>query len=347
MGFLSSKSAQPFIPIQGTGMDAAPFLVLFLLLLIASIALWRRPVQSRRLRLLVRLTSSALFIFVVFFSHCFLRLAAFSLSRIGWDDLVAFNDLYRLVIPLGFTLLVGPVFCGWICPFGFLQELISKLVVVNTRNGRLVALALLGLGTAVYLLRVLPSTDTLIENVPTVWTLALLLIVLLAVLKPALEPHLLKIRFVSLGLFLSLGAFLVFNEGWCVLYVNELDAAALLACLVILASALLIPFAWCRYLCPTGVLFSWIGAASLITGQRRCTPACHLSQSCERACVAKAADMSDAARAQLASHLKLMSKPLWLGAGGDPVGSPQLSAPSSQPGGGLETVSSHTHRRLP
>ena len=292
MGFLLPKSAQPFIPIQGTGLDAAPFVLLFGLLAIASMLLWRRPRHAPRLRLLVRIVSSALFIFAVFFSHCFLKLAVFSLSRIGWDDLVAFNDLYRLVIPVGFTLLVGPVFCGWICPFGFLQELISNRCTVKTRKGQLALLGLIGLGAAIFLCRTRPSTDTIAENVPTVWTVALLAVVLLAVLRPSFEAFLLKIRYVSLGLFLGLAAFLVFNEGWCVLYINEVDRAALLACLVILAVTLVKPFAWCRYLCPTGVLFSWIGAASLITGPRRCTPACHLARSCERACVATLAQRS-------------------------------------------------------
>ena len=300
MNVLLPKSTTPFIPIQGTGIDAAPFLALFALLLVASLALWRHRHASQRLRMVIRLCSSLLFVFIVFFSHCFLKLAAFSLSRIGWDDLLAFNDLYRLVIPIGFTLLVGPVFCGWVCPFGLLQELTSKLFVMRTKRGQWTFLGLIGLGTLAYLWRFHSSTDHVAENVPTIWTVALLLILALVVLKPRLEPFLLKIRYVSLGLFLLLAGFLVFNEGWCVLYINEVDHAAVLACAVILASTLIVPFAWCRYLCPTGVFFSLLGKASLIKGQRRCTPACHLSASCERACRAQVLDLTHPAPAGIA-----------------------------------------------
>ena len=290
MNFLLPKSTTPWLPIAGTGIDAAPFLALFALLLIASLILQHHRHAPARARFLIRLCSSVLFIFVVFFSHCFLKLATFSLSRIGWDDLLAFNDLYRLVIPIGFTLLVGPVFCGWVCPFGLLQEITSKLFAARTKRGQLICLGLIGAGAIAYVFRFHSATDRLAENVPTIWTIALLAILTLVVLKPQLESALLKIRYVSLGLFTLLAAFLVFNEGWCVLYINEVDHAALLACLVILASTIVVPFGWCRYLCPTGALFSWIGKASLLGGQRRCTPACHLSKSCERAC--RLADLS-------------------------------------------------------
>ena len=292
MEWLLPKATKPFIPIQGTGIDAAPFLALFLLLLAASMSIvhWRARAVPPRLRFLIRLLACILFVFVVFFSHCFLKLAAFSLSRIGWDDLTAFNDLYKLIIPIGFTVLLGPIFCGWVCPFGFLQELIAKCWTAKTIPGRLTVLAAIGLGAAVFWRRFAPSTDVFTEMIPALWAAALVAILCVAVVRPALEPWLLKLRYVSLGAFVILATSVIFNEGWCALYINELDYAAVLACVVILAAAIAVPFGWCRYLCPTGVLFSWIGQASLIKGERRCTSACQLAASCEQGCRVKASE---------------------------------------------------------
>ena len=282
--FTFPKLTEPLIPIQGTGLDALPFVVLFGFLLAASVLLWRGHGRRPWLRVLLRALSTVTFVGLIYFSHCFLKFAAYSISQIGWDDLSAFGNLYRLIIPVGFTLVVGPIFCSWICPFGLLQEMTAKLFSPKSRGGKLALLGLLALGTLAFLIRFRPSSDRLTENIPTIWTIALVAILGLVLLRPRLEPWLFRLRYVSLAVFLGLAAFLIFNEGWCVLYVHEVDYAALLACAVILAASAIVPFAWCRYLCPTGVLFSWLGRASLVKDARRCSSACHLSGSCESRC---------------------------------------------------------------
>lgn len=46
---------------------------------------------------------------------------ALSAQKIGW------TLLSGLVLPLALALSLGPVFCAWVCPWGFLSEMIDKL----------------------------------------------------------------------------------------------------------------------------------------------------------------------------------------------------------------------------
>ncbi len=58
-----------------------------------------------------------------------LQLARFAIQIVSLALTIAglwINDAITLGVLLGITIVAGPVFCGWICPYGLMQELISK-----------------------------------------------------------------------------------------------------------------------------------------------------------------------------------------------------------------------------
>ena len=96
--------------------------------------------------------ASQIFFFSTFLVLCWLtwtsRLEGYPVSRIlEMDPLVMISTMlstgyvYRFLgwglLVLGLTLLVGRVFCNWICPYGTLHQFIGWLVQRSQDQGKL------------------------------------------------------------------------------------------------------------------------------------------------------------------------------------------------------------------
>ncbi|MHC4995169.1 MAG: 4Fe-4S binding protein [Planctomycetota bacterium] len=202
--------------------------------------------------------------------------------------------LTGLAIPVGFTLLVGRVFCSWICPAGFLFEINAGLrhlaarVGVEMKNVRLWRghkYVLLAVGLAASALVAIPLLQYLYP--PAILTRETHHLVG-AMLDQAAGP--------SGGAQASQGYTGVVTYGGAITSGGSGDsglagrspawglsgwAAFLLAIFVV--EYLVVTRAWCRYLCPGGALYSLIGwrrpirvvrRASRCTNCAECVPVC-------------------------------------------------------------------------
>jgi polyferredoxin len=286
-------------PFYQSYVELAAFLTVILLAAAAMLVrrrrqLWRRVVQA---------TSLAVFFFVV--SSCLgvfglIRNAYFGLTWPGKDDLRAFYYLGMTVVVVGLSFHFGPVFCGWICPTGTLQEWVGTLRTgLRARNREVVrkaAAAVIGAAALVAFLvgteRVFRARRPMLEDSAVLWASALGVIALLAMVRPASDRALKVVRYVSLVLVL----------GFCIagvtvtspvhfVFSNVHDWASLLSTLVIMGAALFVSRAWCRYLCPFGVILCAVGKQALARVERR--PGCTRCNECASVCTTGAVDRGE------------------------------------------------------
>jgi polyferredoxin len=269
---------RPLIPVESSAIDAAPFVLLLLLL---GVALFGAHTARRyvALRWATRLVAMVAFVLMMHRCLCAIRGWFFGLRFLARDDLDAFNMLC-IVLPLVASgLVAGRLFCGWICPLGLLQDLIHLVTgracrwlprsgparqVVRIAYAVSVLAALLGLAAATW-----PRGLVLSESFAAIWGVVLGAVVVLRVTGLGSDHVLKKLRAWSLASWMLLGAAGVFlTNPWCILTGGELDHASGVGLLAVLLVVPLVPLAWCRYLCPLGALLSLLARRALISLRR-------------------------------------------------------------------------------
>jgi polyferredoxin len=155
--------------------------------------------------------------------------------------------LMVLVFLLSF--LFGPVFCGWFCPFGSLQEWLGKLGkrVLGKRFNHVIPAAL--------------------DHVLRYLRYILLALVVYMTAKTA------TLTFQNIDPYYALFNF----------FTGEVAPAALAVLAVVLLSSLVVERPWCKYACPYGAL---LGLTNLLRvfGIRRRESSCIGCKACDRAC---------------------------------------------------------------
>jgi len=159
------------------------------------------------------------------------------------------SSLYLMFLVLGTVILAGPLFCGWVCPFGTFQEWISKIGrrIFGKRFNRMVP----------------PKVDAILRYLRYV---VLIWVVIVTATSARLvfsdyDPYYALFNFwtgeVALGAFISLGIVMVLS-----LFVER-------------------PF--CKYACPYGAL---LGVTNLfrIFSIRRNTKTCISCNKCDKSC---------------------------------------------------------------
>lgn len=289
--FLSWKLLRANLaPFYESYIELAAFLAVFLLAAAAMAARWQR----QRTRRAIQAASIVVFFFVV--SSCLgvfglIRNFYFGLGELGRDDLRAFYHMGITSVVLGLAFSFGPIFCGWICPTGTLQEWVGSLrtglrarshPIARRAVGALVAAAVLTaflvtLGMAFASRRPLP------EDSAVLWASALMVTTIFVVIRPDADHALKLIRYLSLALIVGLcvAGFTVSSPVHFV-FANVHDWASLLSTLVILGAALFVSRTWCRYLCPFGVVLCAIGKHALVRIERR--SGCTSCGRCEEVC---------------------------------------------------------------
>jgi len=256
---------RPLIPVAGSWIDATPFLLIFLFLSLSALFLLKFGREERG-RWGLRIASAFFFIIFLHRCLCMIRDAMLGISEIGRDDLRAFGQLCIFIPVIGFSLSIGRAFCGWVCPLGLLQEGAGRIALLKRRvlgYGKaarifdLILLALISFSAFRMLVFFKPSTDFFTENVAACFSIFLLCLLPFALVSKRWAERLVKVRYPLLGVWILLVFVRVFvTNPWCVLYGGELDYSSLLALFVVLSVSLLIPMAWCRYICPLGTLLS-------------------------------------------------------------------------------------------
>jgi polyferredoxin len=97
---------------------------------------------------------------------------------------------------------------------------------------------------------------------------------------------------VSVILWLGLSVIGVFvTSPWCTLFGDEIDYSSAVALVAVLAGALIVPMAWCRYLCPMGGALGWLARYSPIRVRKQSD--CTQCGKCETVCPMGALDHGD------------------------------------------------------
>ncbi len=117
----------PFISLDETSIEMGSILFLFLAVIIATTA---KKSRRQLIRHLVQIVSFAVFFFVVY--SCLgvfgmIRNGLYGMSLIGTVYSESFYWMALPVVVISVTLLMGPIFCGWICPTGTIQEVMTSL----------------------------------------------------------------------------------------------------------------------------------------------------------------------------------------------------------------------------
>lgn len=193
--------------------------------------------------------------------------------------------LTGLAIPIGFTLLVGRVFCSWICPAGFVFELVAMLrntaarFGVDLKNIRLWRghkYVLLATGLIASALVAIPLLQYIYP--PAIFTRETHHLVGAALNHAAGDSQAAQLSRGYTGVVTSGGAITSGGSGdsgfsgaqpaW------GLSAWAAFLLTLVAIEYLLATRAWCRYICPGGALYSLIGwrrPIRVVRSATRCT----------------------------------------------------------------------------
>ena len=183
--------------------------------------------------------------------------------------------LIGALITLAIAFLLGPVFCSWLCPYGFLSEIVHRPSLEQGKEER----------------ALVPNSPVLPVEAKKQTKGA----------PFSASPFFVRLCIVAVGLLLAatLVPFPVLNQlsmpGWYSRSLQHvpLDNGMLWGGLIFLAGMLLLEFAlrkrlWCRYLCPQSVLISLAGMLlpkrlQIAFTRKRCTCAAN-DRVCGKAC---------------------------------------------------------------
>lgn len=274
--------SEPLIPVKGSWIDAFPLVLIFVLFLSALWLVSHPHRKNQVFRFLIRSISFFVFVFFLFKCLCVAKLAIFGLSGIGRDDLLSFGQLWLFAMVGGFTFIGGRIFCGWICPLGFLQETIAAISPRMGKTGRLTWLVLVLASAVFFLLWTMPANEFAVEYVIAIFASVTVLILIIAQIRPEWDRFLLKIKFPLLILYVFICAFAVyFSETWCPLYGAEVDYSALTALALVTLASAAVSMPWCRYMCPTGLFLALLSRESLFRIRGACRGC---GEDCSRIC---------------------------------------------------------------
>ena len=259
----------PLLPVAGT-IDLAPFLIMVTLLSLGSFFMHRYP-HRQLMRRVIQCTAFGAFVVGTYPCACMTRDFLLGATKLNWDNLEAFKYLMLIVPVMAFALVWGRVFCGWVCPIGFVQEMATKLTnwmrlspnQVSIKKVRFGLAAVLLLGTVAMYPVLRPKNEPLLQGVAAGYMIVLAILIMLSVSDGRWERRLRIVRYVALSFFLAstvLGIYL--HAAFCVLFTNILDNSTVILFLGVMFASLVLSQAWCRFLCPEGALLSLLTRVS-------------------------------------------------------------------------------------
>jgi polyferredoxin len=299
LGFMFKVFQGPLLPVAGT-VDLAPFLVMVTLLTIGAVAMRLRPSWRRQwVRRLMQTTAFCAFVVGLHPCACMIRDLLRGIFWINDNAVLAFQ-LMMLIVPVAaFAMVWGRVFCGWVCPIGFVQEMVSKLGAPLTQAHssraaqwlRFAMAAVLLIGTVVAYAFIRPHNEPLLQGMSAGYLIILAILILLSVADRQWELGLRRVRYIALAFFAG-GTILNIHlqAAFCVLFTNDLQQTMLLLLGGVLIATVILSMAWCRFLCPEGALLSLLAPLSgwrVILRPGRCTT-CH---TCRQMCPVDAIDV--------------------------------------------------------
>ena len=288
---------QPFFSLHGSHVELFSLLFLFLITVVVMSVKRRRQLVRHG----VQIVSMVVFFYVVF--SCLgvfgmIRNTLHGISLIGTVYTESFFWMSLPVCVLAFSLVTGPFFCGWICPTGTIQELfaMARELLTGKRplqpSGRNLVLIGLFFGGFLYLVFAISEERKLfMEDSSLYWAAAIILIVFLVLSRLADDLPTRALRWVSLISILASAVFkTVITSPVHFAFVDVQDPASATTTLILAVASIFISRAWCRYVCPWGLLMSLLHSHSRLVV--RADPSqCSQCGSCVTACRVAAVEM--------------------------------------------------------
>jgi polyferredoxin len=249
------------LPLGNTALDLAPFLVMVGLTVVAALLMrWKFPGRQWARRL-VQTISAIAFIVGIHPCACMTRDLILGANALGRDDLNAFKYLIIFATVGATTMYFGRVFCGWICPLGFVQELLAKASAwtrgVREQTTVLAVKYVLGVAFLFVLFyssyKTKPATFSFIEHAMVFFTIGLSLIVLTVLTDWRKDWFFKRFRYAILITILAVYIYGVYANGpFCVFFTAYVEWASVISCFGVLLISIILMNAWCRYMCPEG-----------------------------------------------------------------------------------------------
>ena len=159
------------------------------------------------------------------------------------------SSITLMWLVLGLTLLFGPVFCGWICPFGTVEEFVGKI------------------GRKIFKKRYNNFVPSKIDKPLRYFRYIILMLV---VVNTAISGKLLFSNFDPY--------FALFN-----IWSSEVTRLSLLVLGLTLIGSLFVERPWCKYLCPFGALLGIFNFFRIVKLKRN-EKTCINCKACDRVC---------------------------------------------------------------
>jgi polyferredoxin len=286
----------PFLSLDGTSVEMASLLFLFLVVVVIS--------NANRHRQWIRRAVQAVS-FVVFFYIVYSCLGVFGMIRNGLYGLTLVGSAYSesfywLALPfviIAVTLLHGPVFCGWICPTGSLQDISGWLRKrLPRRPGGLSRFELGGImvasaGFIVLLIWLGAKKKLFVEDSSLHWAATLLLLCCLVLAGVLDDVPTRRLRIFSLlAIFVTAVSHMVVTSPVHFAFTSRDDPASALTTLVILVAGTFVLRSWCRYLCPWGHVMGFLARFSrlrILLDASKCNRCGVCDTSCDVAAIDK------------------------------------------------------------
>lgn len=285
----------PFLSLDGTSVEMASLLFLFLAVLLGTTVTRSR----QRLRRVVQASSMVIFFYIIY--SCLgvfgmLRNVVYGATLLGTVYSESFFWMALPVVAASATVIAGPLFCGWICPTGALQDLggwvRSKLVKLKARSTkpRLIALGIVVVVFLALLAWLSIEKEMFIQDSSLHWAAAVLALCYLVTIGLADDRALRGLRLVSVTVILlaAISRQLITSPTHFA-FSSRGDPASAVSTLIIVLASLLVNRAFCRYLCPWGYLMGALNRFArlrIVVDQVRCDGCNH----CERSCAVQAVD---------------------------------------------------------
>lgn len=286
----------PFLSLDGTSVEMAALLFLFLAVIVIS--------HAHRHRQWIRRGVQALS-FLVFFYVVYSCLGVFGMIRNGLYGLTLVGSAYSesfywLALPIviiAVTLLHGPVFCGWICPTGSLQDLSGWVRKRLPRRpggltrAQMFGIACASLGFVALLVWLGVKKKLFVEDSSLHWAAMLLLLCCLVLAGVIDDIPTRKLRILSLvAIFLTAVSHMVVTSPVHFAFTARDDPASALTTLVILVAGTFVLRSWCRYLCPWGQFMGFLHRFSrlrILLDASKCNHCGVCDTSCDVAAIEK------------------------------------------------------------
>ncbi|MBN1961999.1 MAG: 4Fe-4S binding protein [Deltaproteobacteria bacterium] len=285
----------PFISLDETSVELASILFVFAMVFVVANIKYKRQLWRR----LVQVVSLTIFFFFIY--SC---LGVFGMIRNGLYGMTLLGTVYSesfywLALPvsvMAITLVMGPIFCSWICPTGTIQEwtlMLRRLIFPKKWMGSRLQLALLGFFLAGFVsLTIYIGIDRqmFVEDSSLHWAASLFLICYLVLLGVLDDLPTRKLRIVSvLAIFVTAISHVTITSPVHFAFTSRNDPASALSTLVLALASMVVARAWCRYVCPWGFVMGFLHRFSRVKVMRN-EKACNNCYDCVRICDVGAID---------------------------------------------------------